>query len=318
VDPPFVSIVLPVFNGEKTINDAINSVLGQTCVNFELIICNDASTDNTHELLTKIDDARVRVINNISNLGEGLSRDKAISHSVGKWLAFIDADDVWLPERLEKMTDIAKREGEAFIFDNIIDCHDSKSGLKPWRIARDQNAFGSNGQKSVNVSLEQLILAKRSLIKPLIPLNIIRKFSITHSTTKYAADLEFFLQVLSKKKIPIWYLTKPMYLYRITAGSASANKSRYELYSRVLEKSRSLFIDSPTIQSALLEKISDIKREEKYFAFILAIKTFHFLDVFMIINSSPWVLVELWRRIGSSFGYHVHRLISGGKVRGSY
>ena len=74
---PTVSVVMPVFNGARTLRESVDSVLAQTFRDFELIICNDASTDNTGIILEKFVDERVRVIHNESNLGEGAARDRA-------------------------------------------------------------------------------------------------------------------------------------------------------------------------------------------------------------------------------------------------
>ena len=76
---PSVSVVMPVYNGTRTLGESVNSVLSQTHRDFELIICNDASTDGTGIILENIRDERVRVIHNESNLGEGLARDRAIA-----------------------------------------------------------------------------------------------------------------------------------------------------------------------------------------------------------------------------------------------
>lgn len=102
-----VSVVVPAFNAERTIEAAVESVLAQTHSDFELIVCDDASADKTPDIVLSYADERVRLVKNTRNLGEGSSRDKAIAAAHGEWIAVLDADDAWSPDRLEKLTQVA-------------------------------------------------------------------------------------------------------------------------------------------------------------------------------------------------------------------
>lgn len=104
---PMVSVIIPCFNNEDSIIRALNSVLFQTFKDFEVIIVDDKSTDHTLEYLQSFlgiysEHPEIKVFINKKNLGPGGSRNFGISKSKGKFLAFLDADDVWLPEKLEK------------------------------------------------------------------------------------------------------------------------------------------------------------------------------------------------------------------------
>jgi len=94
-----VSIMMPAYNAEKYINEAIKSVLAQTYQNWELIIVNDGSTDKTQEFAEAFDDPRVLVYYQ-ENGGEAAARNNALSKMQGKWVAFLDADDLFLPNHL--------------------------------------------------------------------------------------------------------------------------------------------------------------------------------------------------------------------------
>jgi len=91
---PLVSVIIPCFNAEKTINDTLNSALKQQGVNFEIIIINDGSTDNTLSLLQQYKDPRVHLFN-AKNSGVSESRNIGVQLSKGQYLAFLDADDLW-------------------------------------------------------------------------------------------------------------------------------------------------------------------------------------------------------------------------------
>ncbi len=101
---PLVSVILPVYQGEKTILSAVHSVLNQTYSNLELIIINDGSTDKTQDLLMSLRSSRVQVVEQ-KNQGVADSRDNAFKKAKGDYIAFIDADDIWFPEKIE--TEIA-------------------------------------------------------------------------------------------------------------------------------------------------------------------------------------------------------------------
>lgn len=93
---------MPVFNGGKFIRESIESVLSQTFTDFELIIVDDGSTDNTIDIIRSFEDKRIRLLLNESNRGIGYTRNKALENSKGKYVAVLDSDDIAYPTRLEK------------------------------------------------------------------------------------------------------------------------------------------------------------------------------------------------------------------------
>lgn len=101
-DLPKLSILLPVYNGQKYIAECIESVLAQTYINFELIIINDASTDNTLSIINGFSDSRIKVINNKRNCGITYTLNRGLRYSKGDYIARIDADDKMLPNRLHE------------------------------------------------------------------------------------------------------------------------------------------------------------------------------------------------------------------------
>ena len=99
-----VSVVMPAFNAEKTIAQAIQSVLNQTYKKLELIIVDDASIDHTLQIAMAYakNDARIRIIENMENLGVSCSRNHGVELALGGWIAFLDSDDMWQLDKLEK------------------------------------------------------------------------------------------------------------------------------------------------------------------------------------------------------------------------
>jgi glycosyltransferase involved in cell wall biosynthesis len=99
---PRISVLMPVYNGMPYIRDAVESIQGQTIHDWELIIINDCSTDETENYLSSLQDSRVRVIKNENNVGPGISIKRGFENCKGPYVARLDADDIALPERLEK------------------------------------------------------------------------------------------------------------------------------------------------------------------------------------------------------------------------
>ncbi len=100
-DLPLVSVAMPVYNAEKYLEKAINSVLNQTYAHFELIIVNDASIDGSREIIFSYSDPRIRYVENEENLGISKTRNRCVQLCQGKYIAVLDNDDIALPNRLE-------------------------------------------------------------------------------------------------------------------------------------------------------------------------------------------------------------------------
>lgn len=97
-----VSVITPVYNSEKYISDAIQSVINQTYKNWEMIIVDDCSQDQTQKEIAKISDERIKYIKLLQNSGAAVARNQALEMASGRWIAFLDADDMWKPYKLEK------------------------------------------------------------------------------------------------------------------------------------------------------------------------------------------------------------------------
>ena len=112
-----VSIIMPSYNTAKYIAAAIVSVQNQTYTNWELVVVDDYSTDDTDKVVKPLlSDARIRYLKNEKNSGAAVSRNRALRESKGKWIAFLDSDDIWVPEKLEKQIRFMEQNGYAFTY----------------------------------------------------------------------------------------------------------------------------------------------------------------------------------------------------------
>src|SRR5690606_13489679 len=110
-----ISVVLPAYNAELYIKEAIDSVLAQTFTNFELIILNDGSTDKTEEIILSYQDSRIVYVKNEHNLGLIGTLNKGMALAKGKYIARMDADDICFPERFEKQVAFLEKNKEYII-----------------------------------------------------------------------------------------------------------------------------------------------------------------------------------------------------------
>lgn len=127
-----VSIIMPSYNTGAFIGETIQSVLAQTYENWELIIVDDCSTDNTDSIVAAYDDHRIQYLKNERNSGAAVSRNRALREAKGKWIAFLDSDDRWLPEKLEKQIQFMEKNKYSFSYTNYeeIDENGIKNGVK--------------------------------------------------------------------------------------------------------------------------------------------------------------------------------------------
>ena len=106
-----VSIIMPSWNTGRFIAETIQSVIDQTYPNWELLIVDDCSTDNTDAVVTSFKDDRIKYLHNEKNSGAALTRNRAMREARGEWIAFLDSDDLWMPEKLEHQIDFMKKNG---------------------------------------------------------------------------------------------------------------------------------------------------------------------------------------------------------------
>lgn len=127
-----VSVVMPSYNTGSYIADSIRSVLAQTYESWELLIVDDCSTDDTDAVIQPfLADPRIRYIKARKNSGAAMSRNRALREAKGRWIAFLDSDDLWMPEKLEKQITFMKKNGYHFSYTNYaeIDTSGNPNGV---------------------------------------------------------------------------------------------------------------------------------------------------------------------------------------------
>ncbi len=142
-EEPFFSVIIPTYNRAHSLTSAIKSILNQTFKNFEIIIIDDASIDNTEEVVKLINDTRIHYLKNEVNRERCLSRNLGIDNAKGKYVCFLDSDDYHLPNHLEVIySEIQSLQNPiAFLFTNS--CNEDSNGKRSERCCPDFENFNS-------------------------------------------------------------------------------------------------------------------------------------------------------------------------------
>ena len=207
-----ISIIMAAYNAEKTIEQAINSVLSQTYPDFELLVVNDCSTDKTAmlaEAIVKKDD-RVRLISNEKNSGVSYTRKHGLEEASGEWVAILDSDDAWAPEKLEKQIKLQKKTNADLLFTGSA-FMDADGKPIDWYLA-------APAEVTYRQLLKQNVLSNSSALvrKELYA----KHYAIGDGMHE---DFAIWLSILKEGK-KAYGVDEPLLIYRIAKSSKSGNK----------------------------------------------------------------------------------------------
>lgn len=213
-----ISIVVPVYNASRFLNDTINSILNQTYTNFELLLVNDCSKDNSVEIIKEYKDKRIKLINNEKNSGAAITRNNGIKEAKGDYICFLDADDLWEKEKLENQIKFMQENDCAFSFTGyeFADQYGVPNGKKvyiPEKISYEQ-ALKNTTIWTSTVMFDMDKLTKEDIYMPNVK----------------SEDTATWWRIL--KKIDYAYgLNEILSYYRRTSGTLSSNK--FEAIKRI-------------------------------------------------------------------------------------
>lgn len=239
---PIISVVIPVYNGEKTLKETIDSVLNQTFDDFELIVINDGSTDKTLEIISNIKDERLKVFS-YPNAGLSASRNRGISLARGEYVSFIDADDLWTPDKLELQLKALQEHPQAAVAYSWTDCIDDSG-----KFLGKCNYLSFSGDVRANLLLINFIDSGSNV---LIRTEAFKKVGNFDESRKSCEDWDMWLRLAAEYSFIA--VSKPQVLYRISSSSMSTNLLRMEAESmEVIEKA----CDRNLGYSSLLKRLS--------------------------------------------------------------
>ncbi|MDE5863633.1 MAG: glycosyltransferase [Lachnospiraceae bacterium] len=204
-----VSVIMPVYNGEQFIGEAIRSVLRQR-VRLELIVINDKSTDGTEDVICSFEqDERLIYIRNEDNLGVAKSRNKGMEMAKGKYIAFLDADDYWTEDKLEKQLSLME-EKKAVLSSAGRQLMDEEGSLGKIIQIPEEITYNSLLRSNVLNTSGVMVLA-----------DVARKYPMTQDHLH--EDYIMWLSIL-RDYGKAYGINEPMLKYRVMKGTKSANK----------------------------------------------------------------------------------------------
>jgi glycosyltransferase involved in cell wall biosynthesis len=214
---PIISVVLPVYNGEKTITETINSVLKQTFTDFELIVINDGSQDSTLNIINEITDPRIQVYS-YPNKGLAASRNRGIAQATGQYICFIDADDLWTIDKLDAQFKALQENSQAALAYSWTDYIDESS-----QFIRSGSYMSVMGDVYANLLLVDFL---ENGSNPLIRSEALAAVGNFDESLTSAEDWDMWLRLAAR--YPFVAVSSAQILYRVSANSMSANVLRME------------------------------------------------------------------------------------------
>ena len=214
-----VSIIMPSWNTAKFIAESIQCVIDQTYQNWELLIVDDCSTDNTDEVVAPfLTDKRVKYFHNEKNSGAALTRNKAMREAQGEWIAFLDSDDLWTPDKLEKQVRFMKEHGYVLSYTEYEKIDEDDKPLNIYVTGPDK----VNKRKMYNYDyIGQLTMMYSAKHFGLIQIKDIKKNN----------DYAIRLQLYKKPETEAYLLKENLAKYRIRKKSISHDKLSKKLKS---------------------------------------------------------------------------------------
>lgn len=211
VDHGLVSIIMPNYNSEEYIKETVESVIAQTYENWELIIVDDCSTDRSLEVVASLNDPRIRVISNESNSGAAVTRNRAIDEAKGRWIAFLDSDDLWNKDKLTAHLGFMVENEAAFSFTSyhVVD----NGGQTITEFAPQKDTYDYKAiLKHCYIGCSTVIYDSERLGKVYMPTDAIKR-----------EDFACWLRILRTGEKAVCF-HESMTTYRVRGNSVSSNK----------------------------------------------------------------------------------------------
>lgn len=218
-----VSVIIPTFNREKFITKAIDSVMDQTYQDFEIVVLDDGSTDNTRDILKRYDD-RVRYFYQ-ENRGIASARNEAIKRSTGEYIAFLDSDDYWVREKLEKQIHLFDMHSE---YGMVASCC---SSIRLDGSFREKNRPGMSGWVLTDLFKKNFIRTSSAVIKR----ECLDQVGLFDETFRECEEYDLWLRVAAR--YPVGFINESLAVYVDNAEGISTDSLAGRLFRlKVLEK----------------------------------------------------------------------------------
>ena len=259
---PLISVIIPTYNREHFLKDAIESVLSQTYNNLELIIVDDGSVDNTQQLVQKFTDKRINYIRQ-EHKGASTARNRGIQEVKGEYIAFLDSDDIWLPKKIEKQLKIFRESklspGIVYAGVQYIDSHSNRK--KQRKLSNYRGKILRQLLRKNIAGIGSTILVKRECFK---------KCGLFDESLSSRVDLDMLIRIcqhFTADFVPEVLCSIRVHDKRITADIAGKIKSREILFKKIYPylKQYSILLAKYLYETGeLYLKIDNTKKAKEY------------------------------------------------------
>ncbi|WP_071191684.1 glycosyltransferase [Trichormus sp. NMC-1] len=207
-----ISVIIPVYNGAKTIKETIESVLQQTYSHFEVIVINSDSSDGTLEIVSSIQDERIKIYNYPKANGS-VNRNRGLTHAAGELISFLDADDIWTPDKLEAQYKALKENPQAGVVYSWTDAIDEQG-----KFLRPCSHITWQGDVYAKLLLNDFIASGSNVM---IRQNVLAKVDGFNESLTNAQDRDAWMRLAAITDFVC--VPKVQILYRILPNSVSSN-----------------------------------------------------------------------------------------------
>jgi glycosyltransferase involved in cell wall biosynthesis len=195
----FLSCIIPTFNRASTLERAVNSVLAQTHTDFECLIVDDASTDETSFVLQRFSDPRIKKLKLEKNLGVSAARNRGAKMAAGQWLAFLDSDDEWLPHKLKAQLELMHSHPEYHLI------HGEEIWIRNGVRVNQKKKHQKGGGDQFVRSLEQCLICPSTVV---IRKSIFDDLQGFREDFEVCEDYDLWIRFLSR--YPVGFITEPV------------------------------------------------------------------------------------------------------------
>ena len=216
-DIPVVSVVIPTYNRARVIGETIESVLAQELRDFELIIVSDGSTDGTEAVVESYRDARITLVKQENSGGPARPRNTGVAHARGKYVAFCDDDDLWMPSKLRRQVEVMEQHPEAALCFTGGEAFGDGAQLAQRALKRGVDKAHFRALLYSNYIANSSVLVRRSVLAEVGPFNVER---FLHG----AEDYEMWLRIA--RRHPLVRIEEPLIRYRIHPSNLAGNRAR--------------------------------------------------------------------------------------------
>lgn len=312
-----VTVIIPAFNAARDIATAIGSVRAGSEPDVEILVADDASTDNTVACVAMIAarDEQVRLIPSTINAGPGAARNRALAEARGEWVAVLDADDGYHPDRLRSLLDLAQRFGADVVSDNLLLCREER----PTEPMIPQSWLPHAKILDITEFVERNIVRRGQprisygFMKPMIRRSFLLDHNIHYEEGRFAEDYILGLSMLLEGAV--WAVSpEPLYRYTVRSNSLTESHSPRDL-SWLIQAERRL-LGHPRVQadsglgSAMRKHLRTVEMAMDWENFAIGLKTRDLKRAVGSLVAHPGSVVHICRETALALPRAVAKLVT--------